>query len=472
MIDRKEAKEVGINWNGYTFKVSEDDTYLYLEDLLLTEEEKKNFFLKWPEIKIFLSSQGILQILEEPEYIDNKFILAKAKPPKEGYPQRIEFLPKFSKLLPHEKEIDPSKKEDLRESFQKIICAELKEAIAKFYPAIPPQPGINIWGDPIDPPPLKEEKTVELGENVFLDEKENLIKAKETGVVVIEKGKLIIYPEYTLKGDVDFTVGNINFVGKKLTIQGDVKFGFKIECKGILELKGCTENKVKLKVVGTLISEGVLRGEETVVMVKGDAKIRGAEFANIEVEGNLYVKDYLIFTKTYVYGNIVATEGKGIVYGGEVCAEGDISANVLGHMAGTKSIVKAGYKKDKIEALSKLQSSLLFYEELLKKVNSGIELAQKIKSEGRLTKAQEEAFKKLSTEKEKIVKELSELKEEFKALKEETIGLKFKKIKVFKKIYPNVILSIADTILTIDKETSGPIIFYLEEEIIKYKEGL
>ncbi|MFN3505494.1 MAG: FapA family protein [Caldimicrobium sp.] len=471
MIDRKEAKEVGITWNEYTFKVSEDDTYLYLEDPLLTKEEKKNFYSKWNEIKNFLSSQGISLILKEPEYVDNKYILAKAKLPKEGLPQRIEFLPKFSKLLSQVEEIDVSKREDLRESFQKIICASANEAIAKFYPAVPPQPGINIWGDPIDPPPLKEEKTIELGENVFLDEKENLIKAKEAGVLAIEKGKLIIYPEYTLKGDVDFNVGNINFVGKKLTIQGDVKFGFKIECKGTLELKGCTENKVNIRVEGTLVSEGILRGEETLVNVKGDAKIRGAEFATIEVEGTLHVRDYLVFTKVYVFGDIIATEGKGIVYGGEVCAEGEISANVLGHPAGTKSIIKAGYKKDKIEALSKLFTSMLFYEELLKKVTSGIELAQKIKVEGGLTKTQEEALEKLTSEKEKIEKKLTELKSEMKTLKEETRVLKSKKIKVLKKIYPNVILSIADILLTIDKETSGPIIFYIEEDTLKYREG-
>ncbi len=58
--------------------------------------------------------------------------------------------------------------------------------------------------------------------------------------MVYEKGKIEIFPEYTLKGDVDFSVGNIYFVGKKLIIQGDIKYGFKVNCKGILELRGCT----------------------------------------------------------------------------------------------------------------------------------------------------------------------------------------------------------------------------------------
>jgi Protein of unknown function (DUF342). len=51
-----------------------------------------------------------------------------------------------------------------------------------------------------------------------------LIKAKESGVVVIEKDIIEIYPEYTLKGDVDFSIGNIYFTGKKIIIQGDIKF--------------------------------------------------------------------------------------------------------------------------------------------------------------------------------------------------------------------------------------------------------
>jgi uncharacterized protein (DUF342 family) len=64
-------------------------------------------------------------------------------------------------------------------------------------------------------------------------------------------------------------------MGKKLTIQGDVKFGFKVIVEGDLELRGCTENKVKIEVKGNFLADGVIRGEGTTVEVWGEAKIGG-----------------------------------------------------------------------------------------------------------------------------------------------------------------------------------------------------
>ncbi|MFN3921931.1 MAG: DUF342 domain-containing protein, partial [Caldimicrobium sp.] len=431
MIDRKEAKEIGIAFENFTFKVSLDDNYLYLVDPLITEEEKKTFFTKLSDIKNFLSSQGITLLLEEPEYSEGKFLLAKSKPPKEGIPEKIEFLPKFSKLgFTIERENELTQREDLRERFQKIICAEKDEAIARWFPAVPPTPGINIWGDPIAPPPLKEEKIYELGENVYLDESDHHIKAKVAGVVTFDGKKLEVHPEYTIEGNVDFSTGNINFIGQKLIIQGDIKFGFTVTCKGTLELKGCTENKVNIKVEGSFISEGFLRGEETLIKVIGEAKIKGAEFAKLEIEGNLFVKDYLVFTKTYVKGNIIATEGKGVIYGGEVCAEGDIEAKILGHIAQTKSEIKGGFRKELINTYQNLIGKIQTYDEILKKITMGIELAYKLKKEGRFSSKQEEVLKKLLSEKEKIESNLKEMEEELKGLREGIKEMKLRKIKV------------------------------------------
>lgn len=471
MINRKEAKEIGLKWNNFTFKVSQDDTFIYLAEDILTDEERKNLYNNLSQIKEFLLSQGIKLILEEPEFIEGKIIFAKAHPPKEGVPERFEFLPKFSRVNKiFEVEEENLKPEDLRERFQKILCAEKDEVIAKWFPPIPPAPGVNIWGDPIPPPPLKEEKILELGENLYINERDNSIRAKVSGVVIYDKKKLEIYPEFVLKGDVDFSVGNINFIGQKLIIQGDVKFGFTVNCKGNLELKGCTENKVTIFVEGIFQSEGVLRGEETIIKVKGEARIKGAEFATLEIEGDLFVKDYLIFTKTNVTGNILATEGKGIIYGGVVLAEGIIETKSLGHVAQTKTEIRAGYRKEKINTFLALAGKMELYEELLKKINSGIELANKLMQEGRLSSKQEQTLNKLVSEKEKIERSLKEAKDSFKILRKEIEDLKDKKIKVLQKVYPNVILGIAEVTYTVGSELKGPLVFYLEDHNIKTME--
>jgi uncharacterized protein (DUF342 family) len=473
MTDRKEAKEAGIVWNDFIFKVSQDDLYVFLEDPLIEASVKQKFNDHWKEIKNFLQKEGISALLEEPEIIDGKIIVAKGHLPKEGISEKIELLPKFTHISAEESsEKSYQEKINLRETFQKIVCAESQEPIAKWYPAIPPTPGINIWGDPIEPPPLKEERTFELGENVYLDEGDHYIKAKTSGVVIFEKNKLDVLPEYILKGDVDFSTGNIKFVGRKLIIQGDIKFGFSVNCKGDLELKGCTENKVYIFVEGLFICEGVLRGEETKVKVKGSAKIRGAEFANLAVDGDLWIKDYLVFTNTSVIGNIIVTDGKGLIYGGKVTASGDITAKILGHPAQTKTEVFAGYTRDTVESYLYLLEKEEIYIESLKKIKYGIELSEKLKRDGRFSPKQEGILQKLLAEKEKIEIKLKETKEKINKIKDNLKDLRLKTIKVMQKIYPNVILGIADHTYTNESELSGPITFYLEESNIKTKEGV
>ncbi len=475
MVDRKTAKEVGLYYEDFLFKISADDLYVYLDTPLPDKRIKKKFLEKWSEIKKYLQEEGIRQVLPEPEELEGKIIVAKGILPKDGTPERIELFPKFQKLIQAEAqellEKEAKEKINLREEFQKIFCAVAEEPIAKWFPLIPPSPGINVWGDSIPAPPLKELKLFELGENVYLNEEEKLIKAKVSGVVHFDKRKLSVFPEYTLKGDVDFSVGNIYFIGKKLIIQGDIKYGFLVHCRGDLELKGCTENRVEILVEGTFISEGVIRGEDTKVKVKGLAKILGVEFAKLEIEGPLIIKNHLLFSQTLVLGDLIAEEGKGIIYGGEVRALGHIRCKILGHPAQTKTIIGAGYFPDTVEGYLHLLEKKEIYIEALRKIEAGIELGEKLKKEEALSSKKLAIFQKLTEEREKIQKSLKEIQDKLEEVALPLKELRTRTIKVLQKVYPNVILSIADFSYTVNSETNGPITFYWEELAIRIRTG-
>lgn len=474
IIDRREAKEAGILCQDFLFKVSSDDLYVYLEDPITDEESKKKFSKNWEEIKNCLKSHGIQLVLDQPEIIDRKVVVAKAQLPKEGLPERIEFLPKFFKFLANPEELIEKPEEadeDLREKIQKIICASPNEPIAQWYPSIPPTPGLNVWGDIIEPPSLEKEKNFELGKNVFLDEKDNLIKAKIAGVIIYDKGKIEISPEYVLEGDVDFSVGNIHFIGEKLTIKGDIKYGFTVECNGVLELKGSTENKVSIKVEGKFLCDGILRGEDTQILVFGETHIRGAEHCKIKINGNLFIRDYLIFTQTVVEGDLKVTEGKGLIYGGEVCASGNIEAKILGNPVHTKTKISAGYLLETVDTYLKLLEEEEIYIETYEKIHSGIDLASKLKKEGKFSEKHERILEKLLMEEKKIKDKLKGVREALKNFEGNLKELRSKTLKVLEKVYPNVIIQIADITYTVSEEIKGPKVFYLEDIAIKIRDG-
>ncbi|MDF2954039.1 MAG: Flagellar assembly protein FapA [Thermodesulfobacterium sp.] len=477
MIDRIKAKQEGIVIDDLVIKVSPDDMYLYLEvdpkDPILINILQE----KWEKVKTTLKENKIKGILEEPEFVENMLIVAKGIPPKDPIPEKIEFFDKFLSVLQKDKNLEQKCKEasekeaeDLRDLCQSIICAKKGEAIGRWYPSIPGTPGINIWGDPIEPPPLSERPPFTLGSNLYIDEKDNLIKAKESGVLIIEKNIIEIYPEYTLKSDVDFSTGNVYFIGKKLTIEGDIKFGFKVICEGELELHGATENKVYIEVKGSFVCQGIVRGEETKLKVRGDAEIKTVEYGILEIEGNLNITNYLIFSNCIVYGNLIATSGKGIIYGGEVKCGGNISVKILGNENHTPTKVFAGYNPSLMEPYKKALEKEIEIKKVLERLEQGIKLGKKIKKYGKLSEQKEKILSKLEEEAEKCYKSLEKIKETLNNLKKLIAEYKSKTIKILDKVYAGVTIGITDITYTLNEDKTGPITFYLEADKPMFKD--
>lgn len=476
MIDKIQAKQEGIFIDEFLIKVSPDEMFLYLEvdpkDPTLISFLKE----KWENIRNTLKENKIVGILEDPDFVDNMLIVAKGIPPKNPIPEKIELFEKFLTLLRKKedleekcKELSEEEAEDLRDLCQSIISVKKEEAIGRWFPSIPGTPGVNVWGDPINPPPLSEKPAFTLGNNLYIDEKDNLIKAKESGVVVIEKDVIEIYPEYILKGDIDFSTGNVYFYGKKFTIQGDIKFGFKVICEGELELQGTTENKVYIDVKGPFVCQGIIRGEETKVKVKGNSQIKAVEFATLEIEGNLTITNYLIFSNCIVYGNITATSGKGIIYGGKVRCSGNIEAKIIGNESHTPTKVFAGYNPELIEPYKRALKEEIKIKEALEKLEQGIKLGKKLKKYGKLSEQKEKILLKLEEEAEKCYKALENLKEKINNLRKLIAEYKSKTIRILDRVFTGVTLGITDVTYTLNEDKSGPVTFYLEADKPSFK---
>ncbi len=477
MIDRKEAKQQGLWIGDFLLKVSPDDMIIYMENEEGDPEFARNLQENWEYLKSRLVEEGIKGVLPEPEVVEGKIVVAKGTPPKPPVSERYELEEKFLPLLEEigerycEKLIKTLEKnfnkEDLRDLCRKIICAEKDEVIAKWFPAVPGVPGYNVWGDPLEPPGLKEEKKITLGENVYIDEKEKVVKAKFSGVVKLENFVLEVYPEYEIKGDVDFSIGNVYFKGKRLTVKGDVKFGFKVISEGEFILEGCTENKVHIEVNGDFFCKGIIRGEETFVKVTGNAEIKGVEYAVIEVKGNLKVENYLIFSKTLVEGELEATSGKGIIYGGEVKVAGNIKAGILGNESQTATRVFAGHDPDLIEPYLSLVQKKLILKENLMKISYGIMLGERLKEEGRMSPDKEKIWLKLREEYGRAEEELRSIREKIKDLEKKIKEFKTKVIQVKERIYPGVTVGIAEISMVVPEEKRGPLEFYLMADVIQ-----
>jgi uncharacterized protein (DUF342 family)/ActR/RegA family two-component response regulator len=188
-----------------------------------------------------------------------------------------------------------------------------------------PRPGIDIFGETLL---VGEVEDVPLlgGEGIKFSEDELQLTATIQGQPSMDaKGVISVLEQFTVKGDVDFKTGNINFNGNVL-VTGMVKEGFKVECDDLIvnEINGGT------------------------ILIRGDLKVsNGIVNTHVETQGNVQAK-FLNNVKIFAHGNIMITReimGSRILISGALNNEtGRITASLIAARMGF-SVKQIGTEK-------------------------------------------------------------------------------------------------------------------------------
>jgi uncharacterized protein (DUF342 family)/ActR/RegA family two-component response regulator len=158
------------------------------------------------------------------------------------------------------------------------------QLLAEKQPMEQPRTGMDVFGETllvgdVDDIPL------EGGDGTELSEDGLTLTATITGQPSMDvKGVISVLETFTVKGDVDFKTGNINFNGN-VVVMGTVKEGFVVECE---------------ELIANEINGGIIR-------IRGDLKVsNGIVNANIQTQGSVQAK-FLNKIKLYGYGNMMVT---------------------------------------------------------------------------------------------------------------------------------------------------------------------
>ncbi|WP_456370125.1 DUF342 domain-containing protein [Thermodesulfatator atlanticus] len=394
--------------------LSPDNLLVYLEPTL----EKRDITPSEYETLIaILKEKGVVYgILKEPVWEGEKLILAKGRLPEDGKDARLKWLVNIEQI---KKPFDEDAEQiDFREK-KNFLCVHYGQEIAEKILATEGLPGVNVFGQEL-PARSGKDITIKTNEHVGFDEKTNTFYAKQSGVLKVLPGRIEIHPELTIQGDVDWDVGNIRFYGEKLTITGDVKRGFSVLVEGNLEILGNVEDETKVQVYGDLLIEGLVIGEKTKIFCTGQARLGAVEYANLEIQKDLVITDYLLGTHTIVGGDLIVTEGIGAIIGGETYVKGKIIARILGSRAHVETNIKAGYDILLFKEMERVTEDLLNLEKekipLLEGLKKGLALLK---------------TKKLSREQ---IKKLEALKKSLETLLEKEVPLKKKQEELRSKI--------------------------------------
>lgn len=138
-------------------------------------------------------------------------------------------------------------------------------------------------------------------------------------VTKTDRDKLNVFPVYEVNGDVDYNIGNIDFVGT-VVIRGNILTGFRVKASGDIRVTGGIEG-AEVESDGSIeITGGVIGSNKG--YVKAGRNIR----CSFVQEGNVIAYEDITVTQSIMHSNVRAGKSvrclgaKGLIVGGIVQA--------------------------------------------------------------------------------------------------------------------------------------------------------
>jgi uncharacterized protein len=235
--------------------------------------------------------------------------------------------------------------------FSKIHIVNVREGetVAVYFPMAIGEPGTDVYGALLPVLQAKDE-TPKTGRNLTT-EHVNYVSTID-GRLVIEKGGIYVTEEVVFREDLTVVQGDIDFVGK-LKVEGSVEAGVRLNVgKGIRvtgSIIGCD-----VECSGDLIADISLVGsEDTKISVSGNLTTSFVENANLDVYGNVEIKDSFVTSALRCSGRLDMTKGKGHFVSGTAAARDGIEVNQAGIPVGSK--VKLSVGRDLLAEAEKIQ---------------------------------------------------------------------------------------------------------------------
>jgi len=200
-------------------------------------------------------------------------------------------------------------------------------------------PGTSVKGNPLKQRPGKE-TMLPRGKNIIYNNERTEITASCSGMVEYVNNSLNVSNVYTIKGDCDMSVGNIDFEGS-VHITGSVRSGHTVKATGGINIGGGVE-AAKLIATGNIEVKGGMQGSgKGTIEAGGSVTIMYIEQGTISADGPVTV-DVSIHSNIETGSTLHAKGKRGAIIGGHASAAGDIYANFLGSLSNTKTEVEVG----------------------------------------------------------------------------------------------------------------------------------
>jgi uncharacterized protein (DUF342 family) len=325
--------------------------------------------------------------------------------------------------------------------------------------------GEDVFGNPIEPEFSKATRP-KPGRGVKEDEQSGTITALVTGHADLTQGKVNVMESLDISGDVDYSVGNIDFVGD-LKILGSVHPGFHVRAGRSLTINGNVD-RAHIACAGDLTVIGIVFGAgETTINVDGNAAISALDQCEINVRGDLSVTNYMRHCTARVGGNLDIVSKKGNLVGGEVQVYRHVEVTSLGSRMAALTKLTVGRNPFAEHNPDELRTELFAQEKKLKQIMLGIEALRKRMASLGPEPSLNERLEKLMLAQEQYVPKLEELRSQLAEAQRNAVYFRESRISVRDTVHPGVVVNFRDRLQYKTMDSLSHMCFYERDSEIK-----
>jgi hypothetical protein len=276
--------------------------------------------LKEEEVKNGVLTQVVRQAVErlaQGEALSG-LVVAKGQPPDPG--RDAEIQPLVSLEATKVGRQTSSGHIDFRDKGP-LPVVEAGTPLARLIPARPGGPGVDVRGQPVEPPPVRVLK-LRAGKGVELEQAETVAVAAAQGMVLRpEEDRFEVVEALEINGDVNYDTGHLDFPGV-VKVAGAVLADFRVRCYRleVNELEpGCqVEVRDDLVVAGGIMGATVRAGGKVVARFVRDSQITCG--------GDMVAENEIVESTVESEGRVLLTTGDGRLVNSRVAAIRGVTA--------------------------------------------------------------------------------------------------------------------------------------------------
>lgn len=326
--------------------------------------------------------------------------------------------------------------------------------ILRLVPPTEGVPGEDIFGNATAAQPGRP-AAMRKGKNVDASDDGAQLLATMTGKLVVSDGAVSVDPLLAINGDVDMTVGNIEFLGP-VKVSGDILDGFRVKSEREIEVGGMVEAAELESGSFVRVNGGVAGKGKGRIACKGAFEARYLSEVTVEAGGDVVVANSIVNSTVRSLGAVTVTSGG--IRGSRVVAQKGLRTPELGSELGVHTIVVVGLDYHLRDALVTAERQMGVVREALEKIMQALgPLAGKSELLLSLPPEKGEIGIRLIAQMDLLNKRLKTLAAKREALLARMQLSEDVAVTVDKKIFPGVIMQIGNCKRTFELEVTGPV---------------